>query len=208
MADSNGGDKLVEVILCGIDVSKKLHTAHPSFPKDINSFADMVEQAMSAGGGNFKLYIHPRIYKADAIIGRIENYNSDRADIVYDLDQNVCWRRFVITKEICHVLYNPASQEYLTATPDEVEQLVNKLMTGVDVLSSNHALNCDSSTRLMALEILLPHHQRGNVDAMLKSGKTTHEVACHYRLPEDWVRIYLSPGYATLMDKCYKLAGM
>lgn len=207
MPANDGGDRFVDVILCGIDVSKRLHQSHPEFPKTISKLADMAEAGMSVGGGNFKIYFHPRNYKAEAIIGKIDNFGKEKADIVYDLDQNVCWRRFVITKEICHVLYSPASTEHLTATPEEVEQLLDTIMAGVNIVSSNHAVSCDSSTMLMALEILLPHHQRAAVNAILASGKTVYDVALAYRLPQQWVRVYLSPGYMKLMDDGYGLAG-
>jgi hypothetical protein len=139
MANPDGGDTLDEVILCGIDVSKKLHTKYPLFPKDISNLATMAEGAMDAvaeavgSSQKFEIKFHPRTYQSEAVLGKIENHNDEKADIVYDLDQNVCWRRFIITKEICHVLYHPNTDSHLTSTPEDVEQLLNKLMAGLDI---------------------------------------------------------------------------
>jgi len=208
-----GGGGLFDVVICGIRVSKALHAKHPAFPKAIPDLAALAEEAMSNDAGPFRIYFHPRNYKADAFIGEIENYSkgsdkdgpfSGTAHIYYDRDQNVCWRRFVVAKEICHILYAPDSIEHLTGTPEEVEQLINKIMAGVELVNADHATSCDSWTMLMALEILLPHHERDAVDSELANGKSVRDMALKYRLPEHWVRFYLSPDYKKLMDACYE----
>jgi hypothetical protein len=205
MAGNGGG--ILDVIQCGIRVSQALHVKHPSFPKLIPDLVALAEDSMSTDEGRFEIHIHPRNYAARAFIGQIESY-SGSADIFYDREQNVCWRRFVIVKEICHILYVPDSDDHLTSTPSEVEDLINKIMAGVEMGTVHHARDCDSYTKLMALEILLPHHQRGKVNAEMAAGKTIYDIAFMYRLPQQMVRLYLSQEYKELMDRRYKAMGI
>ena len=59
----------------------------------------------------------------------------------------------------------------------------------------------------MALEVLLPHSERPNVEKMLADKKTNLEVATFYRIPELMVGLFLNPGYAEMMESSYKAAG-
>ena len=176
-----------------------LHIAQPSFPKSVEVLAGWTENAASSASTEeekpFKIFFHPKDYESLSFMGRIEIFN-DGAHITYDRRLNACWRRFVITKEICHILL--FDHEAMTGTPQEVEQLIVEIMAGLPMFTANEGANCDSYTMLMALEILLPHHQREK-----NNGKPAIEIARLYRVPEAWVRVYLSNWYKTLMDDCY-----
>ena len=59
----------------------------------------------------------------------------------------------------------------------------------------------ESAAILMAVEVLLPHSERSNVDKMIKAGGDAMTVAKHYELPAQMVSCYLHSNYSTLAEK-------
>lgn len=210
MASTGEQDRISEILLCGVQISRKLQDRCPGFPIQVETLIDMTADALTDVGGNrFQINFFPRNYRASAIIGTIEVY-ANHADIFYDRDQNFCWRRFIVTKELCHLLFAPESNDHLTSTPEEVEMLLDKILAGIDGIDfeKDHAASCDQSTILMALEILLPHSERTTIMEMISKGSNPLDIAQHYKVPQNLVRVYLSPKYQKSVEIAYKHAGV
>jgi hypothetical protein len=207
MASGAGKDRFIEVFLSGLDVSRKLGEKCPKFPRDVNILIGMVEESLSLSS-QYRIYFHPRLYRANTFIGTIEAFDSE-AHIYYDRDRNKCWRRFIVVKELCHLLYANQGEHHLASTPDQVEQLLNKIMAGLTNLdiTKDYVASTEQCALLMAVEALLPHSERSNVAKVLAGGGTELDVAANYLIPEVMVKFYLGPAYRDMMDRIYKLAG-
>jgi hypothetical protein len=208
MGKSDETNSLGEAFLSGIDVSKKLSEASPDFPREIWHLIELVEQKLSFDKP-YRISFHPRNYQSHSFIGTIEAFENE-AHIYYDRDRNVCWRRFIVAKEMCHLLFASFGEKHLASTPDQIEQLINKIMAGLEKidLSSDHKASTESCTIFMALEVLLPHSERPKIEKILTSGGQILDVATLYRVPSQIVRAYLSPEYAKLMTQSYCVSGM
>lgn len=199
---SDAGDTFAEVFLSAMEVSKKLGQLCPSFPRKTEILIEMVEKAISSTCSKpYKIHFHPRNFQSKAFIGSVEAFE-DHAHIYYDRDRSLCWRRFVVTKEMCHLLFAPHGAPHLCSTPAEIEQLLVSILAGLEKADPNdHPVSTEVCTVLMALEILLPHGQRANIP----DKASAFEVATEYRIPEQMAKLYLSPGYIGMMTKVYRI---
>jgi len=164
-----------------------------------------LEHLQATRGKYIPIIFHPKTYEANAFFGTIEDSNS-KVDIYYDRNRNTCWRRFIITKELCHLLYDSPNNQHLTSSPEQIGTLLRQILAGlVEVdFQKDHAASSEQATILMAIEILLPHRERANVDKMIANGGNALSIAKHYVLPEQMVSFYLDKSYATSMDKATK----
>ena len=105
------------------------------------------------------------------------------------------------------MLFAPFGEKHLASTPEQIESLINKILAGIEKVNfSDRIASTEQSTIYMALEILLPHSERANVKKMLADGKAELDIAKAYLLPVQFLKIYLSEDYASLMDKAYQVA--
>jgi hypothetical protein len=198
---------LFEVFLSGIDVSKKLGQAHDGFPRNVEVLIDLVEKGLSITQP-YKIYFHPRNYSASAFIGTVEAFENE-AHIYYDRNQKFCWRRFIVVKEMCHLLFATAGEKHLASTPEQIDRLVIQILAGIENgdFTQDHIASTETCTVYMALEVLLPHSERPNVEKMIADKKSNLDVATFYRIPELMVGLFLNQGYAAMMESSYKAAG-
>jgi hypothetical protein len=205
VSDEAGKDTLLEVLLSAIDLSKRVGSVCNVFPRPIEVLIDMVIEGLSAAQSKpFQISFHPRIFQSSLVLGSIENYG-DRADVFYDLDRNACWRRFIVAKEMCHLLFAPHGAKHLASTPHQIEQLITHILAGLSKVdyTKDHAASTETSTIFLALEVLLPHSERENISKDTPS----IDIATKYRIPEAIVRVYMTPFYIEMMNHAYGLAG-
>lgn len=115
----------------------------------------------------------------------------------------------MVVKEMCHLLFASAHEKHLASTPEQIDQLVIRILAGIENVDSirDHIASTESCTVYMALEVLLPHSERKNVEKMILEGKTNLDVAILYRVPELMVGLFLNSAYASMMEKAYEAAG-
>lgn len=210
MANEGPKSSLIEAFLSGIDVSQKLKAKCDRFPRDIEIFIDLVLEVLSKTSSEpFQFSFHPRNYQAEIVLGNIEAYEN-KADIIYDLDQTVCWRRFIVVKEICHLLFAPHGEKHFASTPEQVEALIDNLLAGLSSIDieNNHIASTETCTIFMAVEILLPHSEREVVKRYINEGLTHLDVARIYRVPVVMLKIYLNEHYGKNMTMSYQMAGL
>lgn len=198
-------NRLSEVLSCAVDYSRRLGEKCGEFPRSTEKLIDLVAQDLSAVRP-FSIIFHPVIYEASRWIGKTEIWESE-AHIYYDLNRSFCWRRLVITKELCHVLYFETSGKREEFSPDSVEQLIDTIIAGLEKADLNNDSQAQSETVtvFMALEILLPHSERKAVIEMVDGGEDVMKVAEKYRIPVQFVRLFLTEVYCKLMDDAYRV---
>jgi Zn-dependent peptidase ImmA (M78 family) len=176
------------------------------FPRKIETITDyLLEHLHATRGKRIPIKFHPRIYEAHAFMGTIEEFES-KVDIYFDLNRNRCWKRFILAKELCHLLYDCPNSQHLASTPEQIGSLITQILAGLTTanLEENQAANSEQATVLMAIEILLPHSEREEVNRIITKGGNALAVAKHYLLPEQMVSLYLDTTYAAIMKKAYQ----
>ena len=195
----------------GRDVSRRFSQEDSGFPKKTSLFKKFQEAELSREfSSNFRIVDKPIKYDADTIQGRFKNFVSPKgerfAEIYFNAELNLCWRRFVYTKELCH-LCNYGDESRRASSVEDVDELITKLLSGISTvdLNSKTAVSSDYAAILTALEVLLPYSEHGSVDEMLKT-KTVQEAAKVYLIPVQYLTLYCSKDYREVMARVYKLA--
>ncbi|MGC3960410.1 MAG: hypothetical protein QM813_21525 [Verrucomicrobiota bacterium] len=206
---AQGRDWFERFLTIGIEFSRRVAHRNKEFPRQPEVLIEIVQEFLSKDNRDtpvhFKIIFHPRNYDANDVRGKIEIYH-DRAEIFYDFKkQSYCWRRFTVVKELCHLLYWPLGTGGMISTPEEVKQLISNLMVGLENVDFylDEVASTEQVAVLMALEILLPHSERTNVDVLIANGKSLREIAEKYRIPLHMLQFYLTPSYSKLIEHAY-----
>lgn len=112
-----------------------------------------------------------------------------QAIIHYSDDLNRCWTRFVICKELAHVLLD--TQQDYTVDPNElINNLINAIPDGVRA-------DVDSETlaQFGAIELLIPNECRDAMDRTLEDRDSSMFLAERFRVPEKIVIYRTSSSY-------------
>lgn len=121
----------------------------------------------------------------------------DRAEIHVNRTLNFCWRRFVVAKELIHLLLNKANSQYRTSGADEIENLVIGLVTDSPALTM--PLSSEFLAYIGAMELLMPQELAQNIFP-LADGARPLEVAHNFKCPEQVIVVRNSP----LMNKTFQ----
>ena len=183
---------------CARKVSDCLGKLSPKFPRSVEAITEYVLEHLKVTRGKYTpINFHPRIYEARTFYGTIEDSES-KVDIYYDLNRNRCWKRFVITKELCQLLYGSSDNLHLSSSMEEVDSLLSQILAGI---AMNQAASSEYAAILMAIEVLLPHSERTNVDKIIKNNGDAMTIAQHYLLPAQMVSCYLHGNYSGIAEK-------
>lgn len=117
-----------------------------------------------------------------------------RALIHYSDKLNGCWSRFVICKELAHLLADTPAQ----FAADPIDQLQQAQQSSFPLRSRHDTLNSEEYAFVLAAEYMLswPHRPR-LADATRPSN---YKVALRFRMPEKIVEWWYSSGYAALSE--------
>ncbi|MCK4841011.1 MAG: hypothetical protein KAT04_03900 [Methylococcales bacterium] len=140
-------------------------------------------------------------YGAEHIFGRLER-SEGGAEIVLSSGLNECHKRYVIIKELSHLIID---------TDDSFTKDFNGLVTGLiddsyQQIDHDDALQSENIAHYVACELLLPFKLRQGLIDSLASGDTTYyKIAKNYLIPETVVKSILhGPMHKALhviMDK-------
>jgi Zn-dependent peptidase ImmA (M78 family) len=181
---------------CALVLSERLRR-HTEFPRSIEVITAYVDEHLKRSRDKIiPINFHPRIYEASTFYGTIEDCES-QVDIYYDLNRNRCWKRFIITKELCHLVYGGSDNLHLSSSIDQVDSLLSQILAGIEM---DQATSIEHAAIVMATEVLLPHCERPNVNKMISGGGDAMTVAKHYQLPAQMVSNYLQGNYAALAE--------
>lgn len=115
-----------------------------------------------------------------------------RARIAVASGLNRCWQRFVVCKELMHLLIDREDDR----TPDALVQLKSMVTPLKDPTAK---LNSETFAALTALEYLLPWGMRPGAPT---EADPTLAIATRFRLPRTWVDFFYGDmvGYRTVSD--------
>jgi hypothetical protein len=187
---------------CAVSLSWRIYSSNKTFPRDLELVIDFVRNHLrSTRGTDLPIAFHPRKYNAKIFFGTVEE-TSNKVDIYYDAERNRCWKRFIVTKELCQLFYESPNSQHLASSPDQVDSLIRRILAGLAQADhDDHPASSEEAAVLMAIEMLLPHSERNNVNNLIASGCTGKDIAKHYLLPEQMVSLYLDKEYSADLDK-------
>ncbi len=162
--------------------------------------AEKEQQVFNPG---FQIQLHPRSFEGDDLVfGGLVRYPA-YCEILYSTNLTTCWRRFIIAKELAHLIFD--KDDNFTSDPIE---LVTSLLAGIPLSEGAiAAVTSEQQAVLMAIELILPHTCREDVEKMAAAGSSALEIAIAYRVPQKVVENYLNSGYKKMAATCWDLRG-
>jgi hypothetical protein len=195
-SSSNGNDSKADftfTYVCTVcqNVYKSLKQKHEiGFPIRVKDWLiPEISRLAVVDGAKFSVERHPRFWDTYRLNGYLERY-PDRAIIAYSLALNTCWRRFVVTKELSHLMLDDDT----SFTKDPVE-LVQGLVNAMANLEAGRDLQSEHLSVAAAAELLLPWCLRPQLEKMEADGQTHLQIATVCRVPLKLVTLMLSAPY-------------
>lgn len=168
------------------------------------------EAAAGICGKNIEVDVFPPTRAGNPLDACVLVYQ-DRAEIyVSSAAPTYCWRRFLVVKELCHVLMGSAGN-YTTIQIDEIARLISEILNGV-VRNLSAPLEAEYLAYIAATEVLLPKEFAIDAEQMLANGSEVLDVARVFKVPArviEWrlknsetktlfERVYATHSYANL----------
>lgn len=136
-----------------------------------------------------EVYDFPPLGVQNPLAALVENYDT-RAVIYVSSTQNYCWRRFLVAKELAHlIMCNDSNQTPIT--PSDVTSLLSDLINNVSP-GENKILQAESLAYYAAIEILLPMELATIAAKRLIDGESISELAKAYRIPRKVMELRLT----------------
>lgn len=111
----------------------------------------------------------------------VKNY-PETAQIFVVESRTRCWRRFLVAKELCHLLLSEAANS--TSSYEEVEDLIDRLINGKFDSDPNPALLVENAAYIGAIELLLPQSFEEIAEREFRRGAEAIDVATKFLVPE------------------------
>lgn len=169
----------------------------------INGLIPFLEEKLGEGSENgFSIELCPKKWVGTQIFGALLRYQN-HAKIIYALDLTTCWRRFVVAKEISHLLFDDENS-YTTDPALLVGALLSEIPFSDGPMA---AVTSEQLAAVMAIELLLPHQERDHVEKLVRDGFSPLKIAMIYRVPAKIVEAFLSKEYMEMARACWDLRG-
>jgi hypothetical protein len=167
-----------------------------TFPVPIRLLIEEVERRLSPGcAGGYKIRLHARSWGSSRVCGFVARYDCG-ADIHYSLSFNTCWRRFIIAKELAHLLID----NKLSFTTDPIG-LVESLINNGTNMGNRADFKSEHISPVAAFEILLPWVLRKEIYEMRAAGSSYLQIGLKCRVPQKIVSYVLSDDYRNASEK-------
>jgi Zn-dependent peptidase ImmA (M78 family) len=161
------------VVKCPVQISKVLLPA--------------VSKKIASG---YQISLLARNWNSRYMQGLLLRYQ-DKAEIIYSSSLNTCWRRFVVCKELAHLLID-TEQTHFTQDP---VALVHELINDVPVMEVDDDVNSERWAMIAAIEMILPWCLRGQLNELSTEGLSDLQIAQQFRVPEKIVNLLLRSKY-------------
>lgn len=138
----------------------------------------------------------------DAFVKRYESPN--KLEIRYSSALNRCWSRFIICKEVSHLLLGHPGNS--TIHLEEIQDLITQLLLperSTTSYTSNPALTVEHTAFYSAMELLVPYQKRHELYGFLDAGQSHLDIAEFYRIPKMIVEYLDSEGGRQFFEVCY-----
>lgn len=134
--------------------------------------------------------------------GKLVRYQEpDYAKIFFSLHQNHCWRRFVMCKEMAHIILDTNPEQRTTNVESHIQGLISEMPN----ISHNKALDSEYDAMILALEILMPWPLRKSLYSMKDEGATDMDIAKLCLVPEKFVSPFMSRRYREFSTGAHEL---
>ncbi len=125
----------------------------------------------------------------------------DEAWAIVPAFHNQCWSRFLLCKELIHVVLD--TDENKTAGAKKSRELIDSLLSGMpDFLSK--AVAIDHVAKIAAMELILPQEFQKDIRDMFEQGCSHEEIAESFLVPVDIVKMRYEAGVNSFFEKIYK----
>ncbi|MDN7805428.1 ImmA/IrrE family metallo-endopeptidase [Burkholderia gladioli] len=122
----------------------------------------------------------------------------DRYEVVVLAGQNYCWKRFVLCKELFHVILD--DDEYRSM---ELGNLVDEYINALpQPIAANPPVAHELVAEICAMEFLFPYAERL---ALSQAQTDAADIAERYKVPRVYVERYLSQRYMDNLAQFYEI---
>lgn len=190
-------------------ILQKCNTDTP-LPRDITEVDAPVKTALlkpmiEERGATDKIHLYETDYKSDTILAMIQmdrgvtagySGEQDIAHIYFQKNLNLCWRRFVVCKEMYHCMLDRTSDER-TSSVSELGRLIELLGHYTSSISGTFKpYETERVAENMALETLFPVEYRLKLVEDYWSGEVTaYQIAKMFCIPEYYISYSFQPSY-------------
>ena len=130
------------------------------------------------------------------ILGKLRHF-TNRVDIAINEKLNNCWKRFVITKELSHLLMSKNSE----GITENMETLIDGLFS--HSFGTSDDISHEKLALYMAFEYLMPYNISKDI---LNSDKSDLEIARLFSIPENVVKAFRNKEFLNKREDSYKIA--
>lgn len=129
------------------------------------------------------------------------NYNNEKV-VISVCEDNYCWKRFLITKEIGHAFLDKDPKHHTTDVISLINDIVaGKLRNSGTTFTIDTEINSEYLTILFAFELLVPFR----FNYMLEDDEiVSYDIADKFKLPEAIVDMCRAEWYIELRKQAYE----
>jgi hypothetical protein len=187
-----------EILLLARRISKVISGASQapfSFPVEIQRDIHPVIKTMISKkmGHPYDVLFKQIDGKVDKVRGKLTRFDSrNYARILFFSEQTKCWRRFVMCKEMAHLITD--DQDDCTTDIDaQIQGLITALppISGIDL-----SIHSEYNALVLATEIMIPWELRKQIFDLKASGSTHYDLAKVCMVPEKIIDMVFSPRYS------------
>lgn len=142
--------RLADVILLVRDLYQEIEITEPPVLL-LEKVLPAVAARLDTGGTKFIIHTAAKPWQPGTVSGMLTRYEHE-AHIWYSLQMNTCLRRFVLCKELAHLLIDDGPKHY---TRDPVA-LVQELINDVPIMTPEGDMESERMAAIAAIEILAP----------------------------------------------------
>lgn len=173
--------------------------------RDVPIAVDYLRPIFEERGWVDRIYWEKFLFESAHIFAQVQFYRArsgvygaeeDCALIQFSSSLNFCWSRFAICKEMYHALIDKDGSTRITTTQDLLklsEVLVSESSARLAAFSPYLS---EGAAEILALETLFPFELRLHYESRYREGEITdHQLATRFRIPEEYARMGMYPGY-------------
>jgi len=144
-----------------------------------------------------EVHVYSLDYRKKHILGRFQKYEKN-AEVWIDASLNTCWKRYVIAKELSHLIVDTKSTSFTT----DINKIVLWMIKDGMPADVNDALDSEHIAAQFAAELLLPYH---STQHLLKNNSITDiDIASKFKVPLRIVQVMrFKTDYLSKRDKAY-----
>ena len=109
-----------------------------------------------------------------------------------------CWKRFLITKELCHIFVDQNAKTLTTNIEALVSDIVSKRLV-ININTNTQPIPGEYLTILFACELLVPY----KFNSLLLTKEISYSIAEQFKVPEQMIDLMRTKWYQELRTTSY-----